>query len=76
MQSCQWCYSTNHISGQCKDQYGTKRRGESFRKCFLCGRIGHIAMNCKSLSRRGYWRLEEVVEEVLLEEEGEDIDVI
>jgi len=33
-------------------------------------------MNCKSLSRRGYWRLEEVVEEVLLEEEGEDIDVI
>jgi len=35
------------------------KNAESFRKCFLIGLLGLIAMNCNALSRRGAFGEEE-----------------
>jgi hypothetical protein len=56
MQSCQWCGSTEHVSGLCRDQQKTKLHAQSFRRCFICGRLGHIAMCFTSKTRRGRFR--------------------
>lgn len=49
---CQWCSSTQHVSGECNDKEGLVLKAGTRRKCFRCGRFGHIAESCNAVSKR------------------------
>ena len=53
---CQWCGSNQHISAQCNDANGMLRKAECKRRCFRCGRFGHIAVNCEAWNMRPRYR--------------------
>ena len=58
---CQWCGSDGHISAACNTAKGLALKATCRRRCFRCGRFGHIAVNCFSnkvvfLRKRGRFR--------------------
>lgn len=53
---CQWC-GGNHLSDECNDNAGRILKAGCYRRCYKCGRKGHIAYFCYASSRRrGYKR--------------------
>lgn len=49
--ACQWCGSTTHISQVCDDTEGRTLKAGCHRRCYRCGRLGHIACQCTASSR-------------------------
>lgn len=73
MQSCQWCGSTEHVSGLCRDQQGTKLHAQSFRRSSYV--VDLAIWRCVVLQKLGGGALDVIGEEdngEEGEEEGEE----
>lgn len=50
--ACQWCGSVKHTSNTCDDANGRILKASTRRRCYRCGRFGHIASRCSSPAKR------------------------
>ena len=48
LRKCQYCGSDKHLSQACNDEQGMNLKANRYRKCTLCNKYGHTAMNCNN----------------------------